>query len=61
MVRAMAEEEFYALVIDVHEGYDTGTPAGWIATNARLAANDPRFGVPSRRLWRRKGMAAYLD
>lgn len=43
MVRAMAEEEFYALVIDVHEGYDTGTPAGWIATNARLAASDPRF------------------
>ena len=45
MVRAMAEEEFYALVIDVHEGYDTGTPAGWIATNARLAAADPRFAV----------------
>lgn len=45
MARAMAEEEFYALVIDVHEGYDTGTPAGWIATNARLAANDPRFAA----------------
>ena len=45
MVRAMAEEEFYALVIDVHEGYDTGTPAGWIATNARLAVADPRFAA----------------
>lgn len=46
MVRAMAEEEFCALVIDVHEGYDTGTPpAGWIATNARLAAADPRFAT----------------
>ena len=48
MVRAMAEEEFYALVIDVHEGYDTGTPAGWIATNARLAAADPRFAAASQ-------------
>ena len=45
MVRAMAEEEFYALVIDAREGYDTGTPAGWIATNARLAAADPRFAA----------------
>lgn len=43
MVRSMAQEEFYALVIDPAEGYDTGTPAGWIATNARLAAADPRF------------------
>lgn len=45
VVRAMAEEEFCALVIDVHEGYDTGTSAGWLATNARLAASDPRFAA----------------
>ena len=41
----LTEEDFYALVIDVHEGYDTGTPAGWIATNARMAQTDPRFSA----------------
>ena len=43
MERCLAEEEFYALVIDPKEGYDTGTVAGWIATNARMAQADPRF------------------
>ena len=41
MVRLLAEEELYALVVDPSLGYDTGTPAGWIAANARLAAEDP--------------------
>jgi UTP--glucose-1-phosphate uridylyltransferase len=27
----------YALVVDPVEGCDTGTPAAWAATNARLA------------------------
>ena len=45
MVRLLAEEELYALVIDPSAGFDTGTPAGWIATNARMAAADPRFAV----------------
>ena len=43
MERCLAEEDFYALVIDPKEGYDTGTVAGWIATNARMAQTDPRF------------------
>lgn len=40
MERALAEEEMYALVIDPAEGCDTGTPAAWAATNARLALRD---------------------
>ena len=31
------EEEMYALVGDPAEGCDTGTPAAWAATNARMA------------------------
>ena len=30
-------EEMYALVVDPSEGYDTGTPAAWAASNARMA------------------------
>ena len=41
MQRVLAEEEMYALVIDINEGCDTGTPAAWAATNARMALNDP--------------------
>lgn len=37
MERLLAEEEMYALVVDAGEGCDTGTPAAWAATNARLA------------------------
>ena len=37
MERLLAEEEMYAVVIDPQEGCDTGTPAAWAATNARLA------------------------
>ncbi len=29
-------------MIDPLSGYDTGTPSGWIATNALMAAADPR-------------------
>lgn len=43
MERALADEEMYAVVIDPASGFDTGTPAGWIATNAKLAARDVRF------------------
>lgn len=41
MVRLLAEEEMYALVVDVDEGRDTGTPAAWAAVNARAAYEDP--------------------
>lgn len=37
LVRLLAEEEMYALVIDPLEGCDTGTPVAWAATNARMA------------------------
>lgn len=41
MVRLLDEEEMYALVVDVDEGRDTGTPAAWAAVNARAALEDP--------------------
>lgn len=41
LVRLLEEEEMYAVVIDVMEGCDTGTPAAWAGTNARMALADP--------------------
>ena len=41
MQRLLADEEMYALVVDPDEGCDTGTPAAWAATNARMALADP--------------------
>ena len=41
MERLLAEEEMYALVVDPAEGCDTGTPAAWAATNARMVLEDP--------------------
>lgn len=41
MVRLLEDEEMYALVVDVDEGRDTGTPASWAAVNARAALEDP--------------------
>ena len=41
MVRLLESEDMYALVVDPSEGCDTGTPAAWAATNARLALSDP--------------------
>ncbi len=43
MERSLDREAMYAVVIDPLSGYDTGTPSGWIATNALMAAADPRF------------------
>lgn len=43
MARSLEREAMYAVVIDPISGYDTGIPSGWIATNALMAANDPRF------------------
>ena len=40
MERLLAEEEMYALVVDPAEGCDTGTPAAWAATNARMVLED---------------------
>lgn len=41
MVRLLEEEDMYAVVVDPAEGCDTGTPAAWAATNARIALADP--------------------
>lgn len=43
MVRLLAEEDMYALVVDPDEGCDTGTPASWAATNARMALSSDSF------------------
>lgn len=43
MARSLDREAMYAVVIDPLLGYDTGTPSGWMATNALMAASDPRF------------------
>jgi UTP--glucose-1-phosphate uridylyltransferase len=41
MERLLETEDMYALVVDPSDGCDTGTPAAWAATNARMAlAND---------------------
>lgn len=37
MVRLLEEEDMYAVVVNPAEGCDTGTPAAWAATNARMA------------------------
>lgn len=42
MERLLEEEEMYALVVDPDQGCDTGTPAAWAATNARMALADPK-------------------
>lgn len=39
--RLVEEEEMYALVVDPDQGCDTGTPAAWAATNARMALGNP--------------------
>lgn len=41
MERLLDEEEMYALVVDPDQGCDTGTPAAWAATNARMALANP--------------------
>ena len=41
LVRLLDEEEMYAVVVDPAEGCDTGTPAAWAATNARMALASP--------------------
>ncbi|MCI1665696.1 MAG: UTP--glucose-1-phosphate uridylyltransferase [Atopobiaceae bacterium] len=48
MARLLEEEEMYAVVVDPAEGCDTGTPAAWAATNARLALADPASAVAFR-------------
>ena len=56
MERLLAEEEMYALVVDPSEGCDTGTPAAWAATNARMALADPAFAPAFREEFGERGM-----
>ena len=56
MERLLAEEEMYALVVDPAEGCDTGTPAAWAATNARMALADPAFSDAFREEFGERGM-----
>lgn len=48
MERLLEEEEMYAVVVDPSEGCDTGTPAAWAATNARMALADESTAAPFR-------------
>lgn len=43
MERLLETEEMYALVVDPSDGCDTGTPAAWAATNARMALSHAAF------------------
>ena len=43
MVRLLETEEMYALVVNPDDGCDTGTPAAWAATNARMALANESF------------------
>lgn len=57
MERLLEEEEMYALVVDPSEGCDTGTPAAWAATNARMALENPAFTDAFREELGEKGAA----
>lgn len=48
LVRALAEEEMYAYVIDPAEGYDTGTIPNLVAANVRMALADERYASALR-------------
>ena len=41
LVRLLDEGGMYALVVDPAERCDTGTPAAWVGTSARMALRDP--------------------
>ena len=47
-MRALAEEEMYAYVIDPSEGYDTGTIPNLIAANVHMALADERYASALR-------------
>lgn len=43
MIRLLERKDMYALVTDVAEGCDTGTPEAWVATNARIVLQHPEL------------------
>lgn len=48
LVRALAEEEMYAVVIDPAEGHDTGTIPNLVAAGVRMALADERYASSLR-------------
>lgn len=48
LVRALAEEEMYAVVIDPAEGHDTGTIPNLVAAGLRMGLADPRYASSLR-------------
>ena len=53
---AYTEQGVTTLVVDPSEGCDTGTPAAWAATNARMALADPAFAPAFREEFGERGM-----
>lgn len=43
MVRSLAEEKMYAVVIDPTDGHDTGTIPNLVAAGVRMGLRDPRY------------------
>lgn len=48
LVRCLADEEMYAVVIDPEEGHDTGTIPNWLATNLVMGLADERYASSLR-------------
>ena len=48
MVRLLAEEEMYAVVIEADDGYDTGTIPNLVAANLRMGLADERYAAALR-------------
>ena len=48
LVRALEDEEMYAVVIDPSEGHDTGTVPNLVAAGVRMGLADERFASALR-------------
>lgn len=48
LVRALDDEEMYAVVIDPSDGHDTGTVPNLVAAGVRMGLADPRYGASLR-------------
>lgn len=48
LVRALADEEMYAVVIDATEGHDTGTIPNLVAAGVHMGLADPRYATALR-------------
>lgn len=48
MLRSLADQEMYAVVIDPAEGHDTGTIPNLVAAGVRMGLKDPRYASAIR-------------